>query len=44
MDVSHFQIAQGVIIVFVLFFWVHFMQGVAKNTEDRAVEAAGLEQ
>ena len=44
MDVSHFQIAQGVLIVFVLFFWVHFMQGVAKTTEDRAVEAAGLEQ
>ena len=28
MDVSHFQVAQGILIVFVLFFWIHHVRRV----------------
>ena len=26
MDISHFQVAQGILIVFVLFFWIHYIR------------------
>jgi len=28
MDISHFQVAQGILIVFVLFFWIHHVRRV----------------